>query len=284
MEKPLPSDYLNFREYLRDAFSAEKKAKRYFSHAYLAKVCGFGSTGYIKMVIDGQRNLSAKSIHKVAQAFGLAKKQSAYFETLVFLNQAKTESERETFRERLLALMPKRPKLAGLAKDKYDYFTKSYYAIIREMVALPNFNEDPQWIAKQISPIISPLQAQRSLKTLLDLGLIERTKTGKLVQTDKVISTPEEIQSREVFQYHSQMLDRAKEALTTIHEDLRHVTALTLPITFETLPLLKEKIQELREAVLHAVNTGDANFDEVYQLNIQCFPVTKISDRMRLKP
>jgi len=275
--------YLDYRQYLKDLFHAEKDRKKFFSYSYFAKISGFGSTGYLKMIMDGQRNISLKSVIKISQAFKLQKKEAAYFESLVLFNQAKTDEERERYLDQLISLNPKRAKLTGITREKYEYFTKKHYAIIRELIAIPDFQEDPEWISKHLSPPITPKEAEKTIETLLNLKMIKRDKNGKLVQSEATVTPPPEVQALEVFQYHGQMLSLAKEALLKTQEQLRDISALTIPITLETLPEIKKRIQELREGIIDLVNKGDQNFDEVYQINIQCFPATKLTVKQKNK-
>lgn len=272
--------YMDFRAYLRDRFAYEKKTKKFFSFRYFARITGFGSSGYLKMVMDGDRNLSPNTISLVSKAFKLPKKEAAYFESLVLYNQAKSDQERDLYLERLAALQPT-PVMTEVELDKYEYFTKRHFVIIREMIAVPGFIEDPAWIASKLTPPIKPKEALHALEVLLRLGLITRGQDGKLIQTNVTITTPSEIPAIEIFQYHGQMLSLAREALAKTRDDERDITALTIPIPSELLPEIKKRIQEFREGIINLVNSGGPQYHEVYQINIQCFPVSKIHEKMK---
>jgi uncharacterized protein (TIGR02147 family) len=272
--------YMDYRSFLRDRFAAEKKAKKYFSFRYFARITGFGSSGYLKMVMDGDRNLSPNTISLIVKAFKLAKKEAAYFEALVLYNQAKNDQERDLYLERMAALQPP-PVMTEIDRDKYEYFTKRHFVIIREMAAVPDFVEDPVWIASKLTPPIKPKEAEHAVEVLLRLGLLARDAGGKLVQADVTLTTPGEIPAIEIFQYHGQMLSLAREALVKVRQDQRDITALTIPIPSELLPEIKKRIREFREGIIDLVNRGGTQYHEVYQINIQCFPVSRIHEKMK---
>lgn len=271
--------YLDYREFLRARFNAEKRVKKFFSFRYFARITGFGSSGYLKMVIDGQRNLSPTAIHQIAKAFKLPRKESAYFEALVLYNQAQNDTERDLYLDRLAALRPA-AHMTELERDKYEYFTRRHFVIIREMVTVPGFEEDYDWIASRLTPPIKAKEAQHAIEVLLRLGLLQRDGDGKLQQADVTITTPGEIPALEIYQYHGQMLGLAREALVHVREAERDITGLTIPLPLALLPEVKRRIRELREGIIELVNRGNLPYHEVYQINIQCFPVSRIHEKM----
>ncbi|HEY5958371.1 MAG TPA: TIGR02147 family protein, partial [Polyangiaceae bacterium] len=87
-------DYLDYRAYLRDNY-AERKANEYgFSHRAFSKRAGLRSTNYLKLVMDGERNLTPEMAHQFAAGCGLVKAAAEYFCELVAMNQADSAAER----------------------------------------------------------------------------------------------------------------------------------------------------------------------------------------------
>ena len=79
--KPV-SSYLDFREYLRD-FYLEKKKTTGFSFRDFAKVAGFSSPVFIKLVMDGKANLAQSGATKLCNAMGLRNRERVYFKNLI---------------------------------------------------------------------------------------------------------------------------------------------------------------------------------------------------------
>ena len=267
--------YIDYRRYLRDRYAEEKGKNRHFSFRFFARVAGLSSPGFLKMVMDGERNLTPESVNQFTQALKFSKKEAAYFEALVFFNQAKLDRERDLYFERLQALRPP-VQLKGLEKDQYEYFTQAHFVVLREMAALPDFKEDPEAIAAQLRPPVKPKDVEHAFGVLLRLNLLKRDGTGKLVHTNASLTTPAEVESVEVYRFHQAMLNEAKRSMLETPPALRDITSLTIPIPKASLPALKERIKNFREEIIDLINKGNADYHEVYQLNIQLFPVTRV--------
>jgi uncharacterized protein (TIGR02147 family) len=165
--------------------------------------------------MEGKRNLSPESIERFTEALQLGKKEAAFFRVLVHLNQARTVGEKKIYAEQLMQFRPFRY-IHPLKQDQYRYYTDWYNVAIREMTTLPEFSEDPAWIARCLVPPISPRQAQKALDLLLQLGLLKRDESGCLVQTDAFVSTGDEVASISVANYHRTMIQKGSEALDRV--------------------------------------------------------------------
>jgi uncharacterized protein (TIGR02147 family) len=82
------------------------------------------------------------------------------------------------------------------------------------------------------------------------------------------------MESIALFNYHKNLLNLSQDILEQVAADKRDVSGMTLGISKEQLPLLKEKIREFRQEILKLVSV-DTHPEEVIQLNIQMFPLTK---------
>lgn len=94
-------EYGDFRRFLQDCYTERKRIDPTYSYKRLADSVGFGSPNYPKLVIDGERALTVSNIHRLAQALRLTPSETAYFETLVHLNQASTALEKSFYQARL---------------------------------------------------------------------------------------------------------------------------------------------------------------------------------------
>ncbi len=267
-------DYSDFRLFLSDFFAAKKKSSKSFSARSFARQAGIKAPGYLGLVIRGTRNLSPTSVGAFAKALKLSPKEVAYFKILVLFNQTLIEADKETYYEQLQKLGPPL-KVKGLEKFQYEYFRSQHFVVIREMVALPHFQENREWIASRLSPPIHPFEVKRAIEVLLRLNLLERDPKGKLVQKDSIINTPAEVSSLELIKLNRDRLLLAQKALLSVPAPERDYTTLTIPLTKKSFPKIKAILQECREKILDYVNQGDTDYHEVYQINMQLFPSTK---------
>src|SRR3954469_6473209 len=100
--KPKVFEYSNYRSFLRDLYEFEKAAHRKFSFRYFSKQAGFSSPNFLKLVIEGKRNLSIESIARFAKALKLNKEEATFFRALVLFNQASTTEERGMWVQEIL--------------------------------------------------------------------------------------------------------------------------------------------------------------------------------------
>ena len=271
--------YLDYRKFLRDWYQHAKNSRGSYSFRSFSKKAGFQSTNFLKLVMDGDRNLTEESVAKFTLALKLNKQEQEFFRNLVFFNQAKTH-EQKTFYYQKLLQSKKYSELKPIEKKQYEYYSTWYHPVIRELVISKGHDGSPESIMRQLEPEISITQVEHSLELLEKLGFIEKTKTGRYRQASSLISTGAEVSSLVIFNYHKLLLSLCQEVMEAAAPARRDVSTMTLGIAKGRISQLKKKIQEFRQEVLKLV--GDDNEpDEVVQLNIQLFPLTKDPDASR---
>ena len=88
-------NYVNYRRFLKDYYLKAKAEKKCFSYRYFSRRAGINSPNFLKVVIEGKRNLSSTTIEKFASALGLDQKETVFFRRLVVFNQARTVPEKQ---------------------------------------------------------------------------------------------------------------------------------------------------------------------------------------------
>lgn len=268
-------EYDNYRSYLKDLYQSLKEQKSQFSFRYFSRMAGFRSPNFLKLVMEGKRNLTAPSIDKFAYALKLNKEETNFFRNLVLLNQASTVEEKKFYVEQLIRTRLYR-KVYPLKQAQYDYYTNWYYIPIRELVGVEGFKEDPNWIAHQLTPPITATDAEKALKKLEQLGLIKRDEEGKLIQAEKLVSTGDEVASASVSQWHKEMIQKGAEAIDRFPALERDISSVTLGLSERSAGQVKELIQRFRKELL-TISKQDQKTKGVYQVNFQLFPLTKKS-------
>ncbi|MBK6513816.1 MAG: TIGR02147 family protein [Polyangiaceae bacterium] len=270
----LPSvyEYLDYRAFLRDHYAAKKAGDTKFSFRFFARRAGFTSSNFLKLVMDGDRNLGPTTVERVANAMKLDASEVEFFSLLVQMNQAQTVADRNRAFERVAANRRFRAakKLDG---PLFEYLTRWYYPVIRELAGRDDFVEDAAWIAAEVYPPIEVKEARAALKTLEKLGLLVR-EGDRLVRGDASVTTGHEVRHVVVPAYHLQMIERAAKAVERVAVEERDVSSLTVCIREATLAELKAKIRRFREEMLDRCDS-DGEPERVYQLCIQLFPMSK---------
>jgi uncharacterized protein (TIGR02147 family) len=272
--KPDIFEFLNYREYLGAYYIAAKQNMPAFSYRYFSRKAGYASPNFLKLVIEGKRNISADSIERFAKALQLSRREKSFFTNLVAFGQAETAKDKNLAFEKV-AGSRRFKKARRIDQAYFTYLSHWYIPVIREMVTRGDFNEDPRWIADQLLPPISAKQASESLDLLMELGFLIRDESGALALAEVTLTTGHEVRSLGVGNYHRQMLIRAAESIELVEAPLRDLSAMTICIRPERITEFKERIHQLCEVLMEA-GERDEEPECVYQLNIQFFPVNKV--------
>jgi uncharacterized protein (TIGR02147 family) len=266
-------DYVDYRQFLRDFYAAQKTRSVAFSHRAFSRRAGLKSSNYLSLVMKGERHLSSEMATRFAKACGLGKREASFFCDLVAFGQAKTTDEKQRWHEQL-ARYGRFREAHRLVSEQAAYYQHWYMPALRELVTLPSFREDAEWIAAALEPSIGPKQAKKALATLIRLGLLVRDDAGKLRQAQPLVTTGPGPLGHHVFAYHHGMIDLGKRALEQLPRDQRDITSLTLCISASTFPLLKQHVRELRQELLELA-AAETSPEQVVQLNFQMFPLSR---------
>lgn len=271
---PSVFDYLDFRGFLRDYYLYKKDRQRGFSYRAFARRAGFASPNFLKLVVDGQRNLSEEMAQRFATACGLAKDEQRYFLNLVKFGQAARGEDKQALYEKLAAHRSHRG-VAPLEGARLAYFSQWYLPAIRELARRADFRADPEWVGAMLWPEVAPKEVAAALEKLQDLKLLQVGSDGTATQGDApLLSTSPETQSVLVGGYHRAMMQRAAEAIDLIPAEQRDLSALVMCLGPEGLRRLKERVQRFRRELLE-LSCLEENPRQVVQLNFQLFPLSR---------
>ena len=269
--------YTDYRAFLKEYYNALKKTMPGFSYKYMAERAGFSSRSFQKLVIDGKKNLTKESILKIAKALRLNKKATEYFENIVFFTQVK-ELDRKAYYLELIDKFRKRNKPEVLLPAEYAYLEEWYFPILREIVELPEFDENPDKIAKMLLFALKQNTIKKSFDFLVSHGFLERDSQGRLKKKEKTLHTGRvehnETLAVKVRQFHLKMIELAAKAVADFPNDIRHVTNTTLSMSQESYEKALKRIETMRYELLELAGTDD-NADQIYQLNVNLFPMIK---------
>lgn len=266
-------NYTDYRAFLRDYYAAMKAETPYFSYRYFSKLAGFSSPNFLKLVMEGKRNLSGEGIEKFARAMRLKPAEARHFRMLVLMNQATQPEERDFYTRQILKGRVFR-RLKPLTPELYEYYSEWFHIPLRELVARTDFQNDPKWIAHQFTPPLSEQQVVSGLALLEKLGLIARETTGGLKLTDALITTGDEVTNEAIKNFHREMIKLGAEALDRFEKSERDVSALTVGVSRANAVRMKRMIQEFRKELL-AVTGEEQAVEEIVQVNFQLFPLVR---------
>ena len=272
--------FLDYRAYLAEYYRTRKA--RGFSYRAFSRMAKLGAPNYLKLVIDGQRNLTPAMAERFAKACGLRGDGADYFKELVAFNQAPDAEQRNASYTRLTGYRRYR-RSQKLEIAQAAYHSTWYLPAIRELSMTADFREDPEWIAATLCPPIRPVEARQAIDTLLELGLIERDTKGKLAPHAAVVSTGPETQGMHIGNYHREMMQRAAASIELVAAEQRDISSLTLALGPKGLKTVKERLQSLRKELLQ-LSESERKTSQVVQLNLQLFPLSQPGPPAKKRP
>ena len=264
-------EYLNYREFLRDAYEERHATDWRFSHRYIADRAGFDGSMFNK-ILQGKRNLTERMVSVFAEIFCRDMRERTYFANMVAFNQAKNHSESRKYLEKLVAT--KECKVEDLAKDQFEYFDHWYHAVIRELVTFYPYVGDDAALGLMVRPPITGSQVRSSIALLERLSMIKKNpETGFYEQTQGLISSGSESFSTAVNSYIQQNLDVAQTAMDRFDKTERNLSTLAFACDETTYGELVEMVRRFRREVLAKVSQCEKP-NRVFQLGMQLFPLS----------
>jgi len=265
-------EYTNYRQYILDYYT-EKKASSGFTWRAFAKVAGFASGSYLKLVCDGKTRLTNEGATKTAMAMGLAGFEMSYFLLIVRYNDAKDHAQKKVAFEKMIALASAH-NLRVAGGDFFRYFDSWRNPVLRELVpAMPGAK--PAEIAERCYPAVSAKEVQDTIDFLVGKGILIQDNEGFYHQTDRSITTGNmEVVPEAVHFMQHQMSEFAMNALDELPTSERNFSGVTVGISKNAYKKIIDEMAEFRRRVV-AIATEDDETDQVYRMNLQFFPLTK---------
>ncbi len=268
--KPI-TEYQNYREYMRD-FYEERKRSSLFSWREFSKLAGFASPNFMQLVCEGKSRLSKTGVEKVADAMGLAGADRDYFFAMERFGDARSDSMKlQAFNE--MQKIAKENRLRVVDAEAFKYFESWVNPVLRELAPIMP-GAKPLELARQCIPVVSAAEVRHSLDFMCHAEFLKKIGEDTYVQTEKVVTGSTEAIPLALRSMNRQMSKFATEAIDEVPPEKRHITGVTFGISEETYQWLVQKLETLRQQVV-AMAAKEKEYDKVYRLNLQLFPLTK---------
>ena len=270
-------EYLDYREFLSDYYKSKKLAHPAFSLRAFSDKIGFKTKDFILRVMRGDKNLSAQSIPMVAQGLGLGKRESEFFESLVWFNQTHDTDERNSWYERMQAVM-KTARFTDhqllLAHYQYQVYSDWRHLAVRSLIGMKGFSGDYDALASQVWPRIKTEDAHLSVTLLENCGLVRKNKQGHYELCQTAITTGNRASKVALQGFHQSCLKLGAAAIDSIPATQRNISGLTLGISSLTYARIVERMNEFRKEIAQIADE-DEHADRVYQMNFLLFPMSE---------
>lgn len=265
------TEYMDYRAYMRD-FYEERKRSSVFSWREFAKLAGFSSSGYLKLVCDGKTRLSRVGAVKVATAMDLVGFHYEFFLLLVEFCDAVNEDARMAALTQLQNLA-KENNVRVMGAEAFDYYKSWVNPVVRELAPIMP-GAKPSDIAKMCVPEVTAGEVRNALTLMENAGILQKEESGHFKQTDKGVSGDPLSVSVAMRALQRQMAQLAIEAADTFPGTERHVSGLTFGADDETFAKLVAELENFRKRIVSIIS-GVKDYNRVYRLNLQFFPLSQ---------
>lgn len=284
---PSLSDYMDFRLFLADFYhfkkDSTKQSLRPYNYAVFSAAADIKSPNYLKMIIEGKRNLSMDMVAKFAKACGLNKAQSDEFKLLVTFNQAEDPADRNYALKQLSEYrVQQKLKRGEFDRKVFEKVPNWIGWIIYALVDQEGVSFETSKLKDLLRGKASESEIDQALKNLLISGELQKDPETGLITKGKPTEAPDEIPSALIRQLQMQLMYLGLESLYQDKATEREFGSLTLSLTAAEFEELKFKLRQMRKA-LHKENTiarMASKGERVYQLNLQLFPVSNASKKL----
>ena len=254
-----PSAYPTFREFLAEELARRMASNPRYSLRAFARYLNLQSS-YLSKVLRGERRVTPNLVRRVSPLLSLSPEVTSHFQAQS--TRKKSVEPSPSVRFQLLSL------------DYFAAISNWYHFALMELIQVPGFRNDPNWIGEQLA--ISSELATSTLSRLTRLNLIE-ARDGVLhcvgnfsnAVDPLVISKSQQCLQKEV-------LGLAITAMDNFPPAERDQSSLTMACPSSLLPEVKERIRKFRRELGNFVETAPAKPDRVFHLSVSLYPVSKV--------
>ncbi len=160
--------------------------------------------------------------------------------------------------------------------DEFRFLSNWIPFAILELAKVKEFQPERDWMAKRLG--VHPEEVTDALVTLERMGYIEKIDNGILVKkpTNTWSNTKQTSLARKNLQ--KRYAEMSVEAIDKYSFDEREHGSLTVAISKSKLPIIKDMMKKFRQE-LGQVLQAEGELEEVYQITMAAFPISKIKSK-----
>ena len=266
--------YQSHVEYLRQVYEGMKSTRKHYTLKDYSKDLGFGENNTMAQINTGHRKLSQKAAGRIAEILKFDNSEKRYFLTLIALEYAKTQAEKEQHMALILELQGRHrddPK----DQQELSFFNDWHHAVVFELLDMKSPSSIEE-ICKKFAMKLSVNQVSKSIELLEGLGLVAELEkdSGKYLKLKQDFSAGSNVPGMAIVRFHQEMMNLAKESLIETPPNQRDISSVTISIDEDMIERIKSDIRMFRSYLLFIASQSQKG-DKVMQINIQFFPLSK---------
>lgn len=227
---------------------------------------------YLSQVMSHKRRLSIETAASLCNSLKLSDDERSQFMQTLFTEKWAQAKASPAERKR-----PEPGEDVVIEIDRFRAVSEWYHGAIFELISTKDFEPNFGWICQRLG--ITPSEARLAVRRLKRLGLIKTTK-NKWTTASGLTYFPTKYSVLAVRKYHQQMIQKAADALATGERyDERDITGITFAVDPAKLAVAKKRITKFQREMMKLLAVEGTS--EVYQFNVQLFPLTNPKGKKR---
>ncbi len=280
---PALNEHTDYREFLKDVYEFRRRSEgsslRPYSYSTFSAAADIKSPNYLKLIIEGRRNLSEDMMGRFGKALRLSRDETIEFRALVRYNQASEPIERNQFLKELSDIRARREIDRGaINQSSWDKVPGWIGWVLYAMTDQKNVDFDPTSLQRLFRVKATADDIRESLKKLIESGdLLQQEGSKGVTKAREMIESPQDLPVALIRKLQAELIYLGIESLFRDSPKDREFGALTMALTQEEFEQVRFEVRQLRKR-LHkdiSVKRKTTKGDRVFQLNIQLFPVTE---------
>lgn len=275
--RPNIYDFQDAIEFLISSYEFEQSRTQDLSLRKWSKIIDIDAQNLI-LIFKKKKKLSLAQSIKISLVLNLDSKETSYFEAMIKYTYEDSEKEKRLLRMVLLELRQHTGRTV-MVEDQSVFSHWVHMAII-SMSKVDGFRCTQENIRDFLCDEVSQEIIDDSIERLLKLKLITQDEKGCFKKNYDNTTSKNDAYKKSPHQYFEQVAELAKKGAHSPAEE-REFQCFSLAIKHEQIPMFKEMIRNFRGKVCDFAEKE--NSDQVYQFNIQFFPLTKRQTQNSLK-
>ena len=272
MDSELVSRAQSPAEFLKLLFERAKAKNPRLSLRAWAKYLGFSNHVHLSLILSSQRQLNSKVFSRIKSKLSLSESETQRLTLLMLRSRAETLEEQALLDQSLNQLQPQLPSQT-MTTDLLRVLRRWSMLALLELFRLRDFRSDPKWMSRRLNGDLSPEQVTETLQALARLGVVrQRGQKWSLIHSDVFRSTRPDQINPHLRVLQKQFFELGIESLEEVSVDQRELSTFSFAIDQTRVQEAKEYLRRFRKEF--AAHFEATEGDELYQLNIQFFPLT----------
>lgn len=232
------------------------------------------SPSFLSEVLNGKKKVPPAWIKQISTTLNLDDISIADLKTAILQSHLEGTGLEKLVDQNISRKVSKVNMAKPLNKKNLSLLSKWYYVAILDFITLENGPHKTEDIARRLN--LSSGAIKEAIAVLQNLELIKVDENQNLHKTDAHIRFPTSKTDATVRNFHIQMIEKAKFEVMNKTKDSdfsrRLVTCSTIAADPKHTEKIKEKIHVFLAEIAEEFSSGNA--EELYQMNIQLFPLT----------